>query len=68
MMSATEIELMGFCAFCEHHNHDFPDDKRHKDLHDKSAYHSCDVFGGFRDRKPLCEHMKLAEGCVFMGQ
>lgn len=60
----AEIKLMGVCAFCENSNHDFAHDKWHERMHDEMGWHSCDVFGGFRGSKPMCDYMELSKGAV----
>ncbi len=61
MISATEIEMLGVCAFCEHATHDFPDTAWHEKKHNE-GYHTCGIDGGFRVQKPLCNSMQLMLG------
>lgn len=57
----AEIKMMGMCAFCENSSHDYPHDEWHEKMHDERGWHSCDVLGGFRGNKPLCQFMELSK-------
>lgn len=59
-----ELMMMGVCAFCKHGKHDYPCDKWHEVKHDKQGYHRCEIDGGFRMNKPLCENMVLKSSAV----
>lgn len=64
-MSELEIALMGCCAFCANHNHDFPHDPIHVLKHE-DGWHGCDVYGGFRLQKPLCPDFQRFRGSVVL--
>ena len=59
-----EVAMMGICAFCTHGTHDYPSDRWHNEKHDKHGWHSCEVNGGFRANKPLCEDMAIKPSAV----
>ena len=61
MTFLDEIRLAGYCMFCVHHTHDFPDDDWHSERH-AGGWHTCGIDGRFRQSKPLCKHFRLDEG------
>lgn len=58
-----QYEIAGQCAFCQNSTHDFPDDSWHEQKHN-AGWHGCEVFGGFRFRKPECQNFKVADGVI----
>ena len=56
--------IVGHCAFCEHHTHDFPDEWIYHKLHEMGA-HVCEIDGEFRDYKENCPDFELSSGCMF---
>lgn len=63
-MGEVKKSLVGMCAFCKFHRHDFPDDSWHWMKH-SAGWHGCAVYGGFRFRMPKCEMFQIDDGSVF---
>jgi hypothetical protein len=56
-----KYDISGLCSFCSNCSHEFPNDSWHEMKHN-AGWHSCQVFGGFRYRKPDCAEFVIADG------
>lgn len=65
-MGKLKTKLVGQCALCKKHSHNFPDDSWHEVKH-AAGWHSCKVYGGFRFNMPKCEKWELDNETVFFG-